>query len=236
MKRQVRTGCFETNSSSQHSIVVRKLNEYYTQEEIEECVMLHSDKFGNKYLFKPRKDDLSFGRYPLKIIADFESKWCYAMASLVREYMDDVYKELIRLAIKYIPNCEEVELPITYDSFPIKNVKYKNNEYHQKYGKTEKEMEDFLEQKEKDWELDKRDKKLSFWENDGCWKYNLPYTGSIDEDILSYFLDEEGITLEEFLTNKKYIVIQDGDEYDYWGIMKNVGLINISSINYEYKC
>lgn len=34
--------------------------------------------------------------------------------------------------------------------------------------------------------------------------------GRVDENILTGFLKRENITLEEFLINKKYIVIQDG--------------------------
>ena len=34
MKRQIRRGCFETNSSSQHSLCIMKKDEHYTPEEI----------------------------------------------------------------------------------------------------------------------------------------------------------------------------------------------------------
>ena len=52
--------------------------------------------------------------------------------------------------------------------------------------------------------------------------------------MLSGFLEEENISLEEYLTNKKYVVIQDGDEYGYWGDIKNAGLINLYAIDHEY--
>ena len=57
---------------------------------------------------------------------------------------------------------------------------------------------------------------------------------SVDEDILSGFLEHEGISLEEYLINKKYVVIQDGDEYCYWDNMKQTGLVNMDMIDHEY--
>ena len=58
--------------------------------------------------------------------------------------------------------------------------------------------------------------------------------GGVDEDILSPFLDKEKISLREFLTNKKYVVIVDGDEYCVWKSIKNTGLIDINKIEKEY--
>lgn len=59
--------------------------------------------------------------------------------------------------------------------------------------------------------------------------------GSVDEDILTPFLKKTGITLREFLTNKKYVVIVDGDEYCIWDSLKDSGLVNIDEIEREYK-
>ena len=44
----------------------------------------------------------------------------------------------------------------------------------------------------------------------------------------------EGITLEEFLTKKKYIVVIDGDEYCEFQNMKNAGIINMDNIEKQY--
>ena len=54
------------------------------------------------------------------------------------------------------------------------------------------------------------------------------------KNILGGFLEKENISLEEYLTNKKYVVIQDGDEYGYFGDMKRSGLINLDAIDHEY--
>lgn len=76
---------------------------------------------------------------------------------------------------------------------------------------------------------------IEYWEgNDRYFHFEKPCTGYVDEDILSGFLKKENISLEEYLTNKKYVVIQDGDEYGYFGDMKRSGLINMDAIDHEY--
>lgn len=232
MKRQIRQGVFETNSSSMHSLTVIKRDEKYTLEEILEDLYLYDDNTGDKKCVWHilLDDELCFGRAPFRAIATFEGKWRYACASLVHEYNDETYKELVTIAKKYIPNLKKIELPIRTFNVPNKKAKkHKNDSFAQKYGKTEKEMNDFLAQKEKDWGIE-----LYYSESRGYWQYEAPYTGYVDEDILSGFLKKEGISLEEFLTNKKYVVIQDGDEYCYWNDIKRSGLVNMDIIDHEY--
>lgn len=52
--------------------------------------------------------------------------------------------------------------------------------------------------------------------------------------LLTNFLKDKGISLKEFLTNKKYTIIVDGDEYDTYRRMKNSGFINLDFIVEEY--
>lgn len=234
MKRQIRSSVFETNSSSMHSLTVMKRDDKYTSEEILKDIWLSYDAETGEEdcVWKIYdEDNLRFGRYPFRVLATFKDKWLYACASLVCEYNDDTYKELLAIALKYIPNLKKIELPETSGSFANKNnEKYKNDEYYQKHGKTENELIEYLSQKEKDWNMD-----IDYWESSvGFWHYNMPNTGYVDEDILSGFLKDEGITLEEYITNKKYIVIQDGDEYCHWDNMKKSGLINMNIIDHEY--
>lgn len=58
--------------------------------------------------------------------------------------------------------------------------------------------------------------------------------GSVDEDILSGFLEKNNIALKDFLLNKKYIVIVDGDEYCIYKDLKKSGIINKDNIEKEY--
>lgn len=54
-----------------------------------------------------------------------------------------------------------------------------------------------------------------------------------DDNLLFKWLKEMDISLIEFLTNKKIIVICDGDEYCVWSKMKNNGLIDKNHIKLE---
>ena len=234
MKRQIRNGVFETNSSSMHSLTVMKRDDKYTSEEILEGIWLSDDEETGEEdcVWKIwNDDDLNFGRYPFKALSTFKDKWLYACASLVCEYNDDTYKELLAIALKYIPNLKKIKLPNTSGSFANKDSEeFKDDEYYQERGKTESELVAYLTQKQKDWGME-----IDYWESySGWWSYDMPCTGYVDEDILSGFLEDEGITLEEYLINKKYVVIQDGDEYCYWNDMKKSGLVNMDVIDHEY--
>lgn len=55
----------------------------------------------------------------------------------------------------------------------------------------------------------------------------------VDETMLPYWLKELRIDLAEFLTNKKYVVVCDGDEYCIWEDLKEKGIINTEAIEKE---
>lgn len=234
MKRQIRRGVFETNSSSQHSFCVMRTGEHYTPDEIARDFYLFKDRdTGEEYcVWNIWTHDMEFGRSPFRVLGTFHDKWLYACASLVHEYNDGIYKELVALAIKYVPGLKKIEVPMIHDSVADKyHPENKDSDYAQKYGKTEDEFNEYLEQKEKDWGIET----IEYWMTDnGYFHYEKPFTGYVDENILGDFLKKENITLEEYLTNKKYVVIQDGDEYCYWSDMKKAGLVNMDAIDHEY--
>ena len=178
--RQIRNGVFETNSSSMHSLVIKKNSEYYTYEEMMDDLWLHKGVWD---IWDSHR--ITFGRCPFECLNTFESKVRYAIASLCgwRSNADEKFKEIEQLVTEIIPECLEIKLP-------------------------------------KVWYYAEDDKRLSY--------------GSVDEDILTPFLEKTGITLKEFLTNKKYVVIVDGDEYCIWDSLKDSGLVNMDEIEKEY--
>ena len=221
MKRQIRRGVFESNSSSQHSLVVMKNDDHYTAQEILKGLYIQKDGVWDVC-------GLDFGREPFRALGTFKMKWLYACASLVEEYNDDAYKELEALAFKYVPGLKRIELPMTTTCIINKDLE-ENKDYE--YGKTEEELNEYLEQKEKDWGIET----IEYWEDKhGNFCFSIPYTGQTDEPFLQSFLEHENLSLEEYLTNKKYVIIQDGDEYCYWQDMKNAGLVNSDAIDHEY--
>lgn len=175
--RQIRASVFETNSSSMHSLVIKKNSDYYTNEEIHEHLWLHNGEWDIW-----REESIEFGRHPFKCLGTFESKVRYAIASLCGYHRDreERFKEIENIVKEVVIECTNIKLP-----------------------------------------------KMSWSDNEG-----LSY-GYVDEDILTPFLKEENISLKEFLTNKKYVVIVDGDEYCIWDSMKEAGLINMDEIEKE---
>ena len=178
MKIKIRKGVFETNSSSMHSLVVKKENEYYTQEEMTERMYLDDNGVWEIW----DEEDLHFGREPFQCLGDFSEKVKYAIASLCgyNDNAKETFDDIVKLVHEICPACTDISLPSDYRP------------------------------------LDRT------------------YYGYVDEDILSSFLAKENITLKEFLSNKKYIVIVDGDEYCIYESMKRCGMINTDNIEKEY--
>ena len=68
-------------------------------------------------------------------------------------------------------------------------------------------------------------------------EWEEPYLGFVDHEsdtLLTRFLESENITLYEFVSDPKYVVIIDGDEYCVFNTMKHSGLVNTNNIVKEY--
>lgn len=179
MKRVIRKGVFETNSSSMHSIVITK-----------ESIEGKGDEYDNSYLTKEGflkiwGSNLWFGRSPFRILNTKIAKLEYAIASYLgyKKVKDPQTKELMKsfseIASSIFKGCKGIDLPIDGDS---------------------------------------------------C-------CGEVDHDsctLLIRFLTTENISLEEFITNPRYIVVIDGDEYCVFNDMKKSGLIKTDNIIKEY--
>ena len=62
--------------------------------------------------------------------------------------------------------------------------------------------------------------------------YVIDYGGT-DDYCIEGWLKKYNITLEEFLTNRRYIVIVDGDEFCVWDHVKNTGLVDTDMIVHD---
>ena len=60
-------------------------------------------------------------------------------------------------------------------------------------------------------------------------KFVPPEYCGTDDALLDSWLKKANIDLKEFLTNKKYIIICDGDEYCIWEDMKKSGIIDTAA-------
>lgn len=61
----------------------------------------------------------------------------------------------------------------------------------------------------------------------------IPNYGGTDDYQIEGWLKHYNISLEEFLTNKRYIVVVDGDEYNCWFHIKDSGLVDTSKIIHD---
>lgn len=61
----------------------------------------------------------------------------------------------------------------------------------------------------------------------------VPNYGGTDDYQIEGWLKKYNVSLEEFLTNKRYIVVVDGDEYNCWSHIKDSGLVDTSKIIHD---
>lgn len=61
----------------------------------------------------------------------------------------------------------------------------------------------------------------------------VPNYGGTDDYQIEGWLKYYNVSLEEFLTNKRYIVVVDGDEYNCWLHIKDSGLVDTSKIIHD---
>ena len=61
----------------------------------------------------------------------------------------------------------------------------------------------------------------------------IPNYGGTDDYEIDGWLKKYNVSLEEFLTNKRYIVVVDGDEYNCWLHIKDSGLVDTSKIIHD---
>ena len=239
MKQVIRRNCFETNSSSMHSIVVTKNNTHLIPTELiakdydytDETIYI--DDKGRMHLWRIGE---GFGRGPFEILTTFKDKLKYAMCEYLGylypddpEYDEyyDMFKDLCREIVPEFVDFDirKIDLDIYLDSDgnPIRH--------------RDLEWEDFDESKNDVYSYVDKDgnKKIAVLSKSDYYEY--PNIGCIDHQsmgLLKNFLKDKNITLKEFLTNKKYIIVIDGDEYDYWIRYKKSGIINTAFIVEEY--
>lgn len=179
---QIRDNTFETNSSSSHSLIITDFDGKYTPEEMMKGIYLWEDKETRMY-----ESNLEFYRSPFSLLATFESKSRYAIASSDGRLADEVEK----IWRKYIPNFNGFK-------FDMKTEEYD-------YDK--KEWVDLDEPK--------------------------PIYGGTDDYQIEGWLKGYNVSLEDFLTMRRYMVVCDGDEYREWYHILDSGLVDKSHIIHD---
>ena len=254
MKYQVRKGCFETNSSSMHSLVVTKKNSNIrmTQEEIRNEFYLNEDwykehhKNDEKEVVKIDPWDNEFGRSPFNVLVTFTDKLAYAVAEYcgnnysIKSYLESekVFDEMFRPLLIRLIGCDDVEWD-RWDDRPFEIYSDGNTEY---FDEVEEVPYQKLVYVDKDERKDSSEDDLvrGMYKNvdvDGrpieeAW-FDVPKFGNIDHQsagLLKRFLKDNNLSLEDYLVRKDIVVVIDGDEYCELSSLIECGLINEDSI------
>lgn len=257
MKYQVRKGCFETNSSSSHSLIVTKKNSNIrmTQEEIRHEFYLdapwHKERHKNdeKEVVKIDPWDNEFGRFPFNVLVTFRDKLAYAVA----EYCGDNYRIesylqaektfdeiFVPLLIRLI-GCDDVEWDKWNDGYfaiysgggeyfdEVEEVPYKKLVYVEKEDRDGLDEDDLLRGHYRKTDTDGRP-------IEDAW-FDVPKFGSIDHQsagLLKRFLKDNNLSLEDYLVRKDIITVITGDEYSTFSDMILCGLIDVNNIVTQY--
>lgn len=253
MKYQIRKSVWESNSSSMHSLVVIKKNSNVrmTQEEIRHEFHLDSvwakeryEKEGKEILLiNPLENN--FGRSPFSVLTSFREKLSYAVAEYcgnnyrIKSYLEaektfeDVFEPLLIRLIE----CDEVKWDKTdYSHFEVyadggdyldevEEVPYEKLVYVENPEKEGLTEDDLVGRCYRNTDKDGR-------EIEDAW-FDVPDFGSIDHQSfgrLEGFLQENNLTLEDYLVRRDIVVVIDGDEVHELGNLINCGLIEKDSI------
>lgn len=179
---QIRDNTFETNSSSSHSLIITDFDGKYTPDEMMKGIYLWNDKKKRMY-----DSELEFYRSPFSLLATFESKSRYAIASSNGRLADKVEE----LWYKYIPNFNGFEFD-TRD---------------EEYDYDKQEWVDLEEPK--------------------------PVYGGTDDYQIEGWLKHYNVSLEDFLTMCRYMVVCDGDETREWYHVLDSGLVDKAHIIHD---
>ena len=253
MKYQVRKGCFESNSSSMHSLVVTKKNSNIrmTQEEIRDEFYLNEDwykehhKNDEKEVVEIDPWDNEFGRSPFNVLVTFRDKLAYAVAEYcgnnysIKSYLESekIFDEMFRPLLIRLIGCDEIEWDRWDDtSFEIyvgggdnldevEEVPYDKLIYVDKNEREDLSKDDLVRGMYKNVDIDGRP-------IEEAW-FDVPKFGEIDHQsvgLLKRFLKDNNLSLEDYLVRKDVVVIIDGDEYCELKNLINCGLIKEDSI------
>lgn len=247
MKMQIRTGMFETNSSSMHSLLIMKNRQTVTQKEIRDEFYLDEDWHKDNTL---RLDSYGndYGR-GFDVLTSFRDKLSYALASMcgscysLKSYIrgGDTFHEVFESLLKKLVGVDKVEMYWDSENFHVysdsvtedleqdyttyEEVPYEDLIHNENWNKEGHEDEDYYE------EICRSGRK-----QEEIW-LDVPKFGSVDHQsvgLFQRFLEKYNITLEEYLIRKDIIVIIDGDEYYLFNTMVKSGIINTNEIAVQY--
>ncbi len=258
MKYQIRKGCFETNSSSMHSLIITKKNENIrmTQKEIRKEFYLDEEWYKERHKndekeiveIEPCEND--FGRSPFNVLVTFRDKLAYAIAEYcgnnytIKSYIESekVFDEKFEPLLVRLIGCDDIKWD-RWDDGLFKIYSDGNTEYFDEVEEVPYEKLIYVDRDEKKG-LSEDDLVRGMYKNvdiDGrpieeAW-FDVPNFGGIDHQssgLLKRFLKDNNLSLEDYLVRKDIITIITGDEFSTFTDMVTCGLIDVNNIVIQY--
>ena len=222
-----RNGLFETNSSSAHAFMRKKKSHVLTKEELQGQIWLRDD--GTLYLWEV---EYGFDR-SFQVLTSFTEKLSYVICEYCGDYYGDDPKRA-EILDSILNQVKEILPEVTA------------------FGLHEKQMDIYLDESgneilHKNLTYDGYDKEndcniYTYKDANGETKtatrdeehvYFVEDIGMIDHQSdgkLKGYLEKNNISIKEFLTDTKYIIICDGDERDDLDKMLDAQIINLDEI------
>lgn len=235
MSVQIRNGVFETNSSSMHSIAVRKQHGKIASPETER-VYIHK---GSVSIYS---DDLNYERYPFRMLYTLMDKAKYAVASYLGGYQylekdsekakEFLEGELYPVIRKYFPDFVKFDFRTDWE-----RVYIDPDDPEDAYCHWDEGVHYTGDDSPSGYSLIKEDgTKTPLVEDKEHYVEVVDY-GNVDHQstgLLQGFLKKSGVSLEDFLTDSAYVVVIDGDEYCDFCKYLACGLIHLEDFEAFY--
>ena len=223
----IRNGVWESNSSSEHVFI------YKHDGEIEDVWKTgFFDKNGKLCLCDKCRG--GFDRGPFEVLHTFTDKLAYAICDQIgfycpyEEKFKEGFKEIEDLVTDIVPGCTGIDVCTE----PVECYKDEDGNL---INLCDLEWEGRDNSGEEIWTYQDEQGKTHRAEFAGFMR--LPDIGGVDHQSsgkLSTFMRKQGITLREFLTDTRYIILIDGDETAIFSTMVELGLINRDKMEYIY--
>ena len=166
---QIRRGVFETNSSSSHSIIIKKQDRPITRVTDPGWRMFIDEDDENNprngFIYFDNRD-LEYGRDPFHFLVDWYDRLAYAIASKHTKADIESFREICKRRITGFKDFR----------FPHDEWAHEEDDY---YG----------------------------------------YVDHQSEGLLNKVLEHYHISLEDFIFNDRYVIVIDGDEYQFFNTL-----------------
>lgn len=229
MKSIERNGCFESDSSSEHVFIATKQDDHLTPDEIRKDAFIHNGKLDLRYT----ETNDGYGRGPFQMLSSYEGKLSYAICVYCGGKVNDPdfdqeLNKILDVVQKDLPEVKGFEF-----------VTSKERPYLDKDGNVVNPYEvDFVPDRDDTYKYMYQDTKGRWREARKADYYiDVPQIGWIDHQsvgLFESFLDKRKISLREFLTNKRYVILVDGDECYITGSLIKCGIIDRNNLDEVY--